>query len=220
MGENPTETKPIVRKLLKELLYVFLLFLVWSGFSFYFISTTGKNPLWIYLFDFLFLAFALISFFFMPLFALVSLLRKQKQKASAYCLYGVTFFLVALFAMRANKAVEAWALLRYVRPVEPVIEAISRFQQDKGQVPSTLKALSPKYLKAVPELPMTYKDGGGKWFIQVPVERSFFSSEYMLRGAEVNKQSVAELFGYGEDPENLVYVEAIGDWSFVHLSMP
>ena len=220
MGEKTAEITPIGPKLLRELLYVFVMFIAWSTFSYYFIGTTGKNPLWIYLFDFLFLAFVLISFFCMPLFALVSLLRKQWRKARSYCIYGLSMFLFALLFIQANRTVEGWALRRYVRPVDEVIDAISRFESEKGHAPPSLKALCPQYLEAIPNIPLTYSDENGKWFIQVPVEKSFFSSEFMLRGAQVNKQSVSQLFGYGDDPENLVLVEPIGDWSFVHLSMP
>lgn len=90
---------------------------------------------------------------------ILSIVDKQRRWpitfAIALCISFAMWFLPFRFSAGAREN----GLQRAVHNAKPIIEAIEKYQGDKGRLPVSLSNLTPKYLEAIPETGMAgYKE--------------------------------------------------------------
>jgi hypothetical protein len=160
-------------------------------------------------------------FILVPLFCIVLsvlalpllLPRQTRQGAVGALFYAVGLILLFMPAMGVAVSARRYGFELAAERARPLVNAVSRFEREKGRPPESLRALVPEYLprlpEGIPEIELVARDntpeayGGNTWVLVAHVPTGIMNFDAFMYFPNRN---------YGEFPG----VERIGDWAYVH----
>ena len=160
----------------------------------------------------------LVSLAGMPV-GLALLIARDTRRLGALLAFGSSLFAVLFFPINdLSRKLRLEAFGRLGERLTPLVEAVERYHNDRGEYPETLENLVPEYLHGIPETNMgNYKvyryervagqraHAGNPWLIVV---RSGYGMSfdafmyYPLQNYEKSRWGTA--------------IERLGDWGYLH----
>lgn len=165
-------------------------------------------------YSFLGLAFPLTIVF---LFISIPLAMSTKHRSNIARCWGLIILLIGalVLGLGTSRAIQRTRFLELAERSAPVIQAISKYQQERRRPPSELQELVPDYLRAVPSTGFAIYPSYG--YQLNPVESVPWELKVDCPQGPLNW----DVFFYWPSkkyPANIYggYVEPIADWAYVH----